>query len=705
MEAPSRLADWWCSLYTLFLSSKGLKLRITIPDTFIIRNGQLTAWFQTSDEGYVHRLSPQKLTPENVFKTLLRKEMSDPNLNPHRFVAIAHFSRHASRLLRREELDILLGEVDPPGTPPRALMDGSMPSKDLPYCIQGYVPPIVDMRYVTTYTMEEGASCTTFARRFSSRYTHAHTDSGSAYMEEDVPDLSPSQGPYRGSGVGRPVSAMVTSRAEAMSPQPARPHSSAGFAPVTETGAYLDVDAAAQMQLNAQHEFDSEVQRRQASGDGDNGEEVSPGGNGVSEGLRPVRLEVDHKARAEIRRLVQSIVSFVERAHGLRLVGMVAETTRCCDGSLLLLAIHATQWDMRHTRGSMATYTERMNDYRSGLVAPPASQPGNRSPTYSARRSPKVSSPPLPHLGLHEAGERQGVHDRPWTSGAPVYHPGRPDIQPLEVPSTPESPYASRFGTPATHSRHPSRSGYSTRSASPLYGGSRAYGGIRAGAGGSPSSGREISPSPKTRTWTPRTADAAGHVQGEGLNRDVVAGLADDLEATKECLQMQYDAAARAEAALAQLQGEHTAAMEAYQQTTSSLEMSLVDTQRERDMLNDSAKRLTERNRELEEGLANARAEADELHASLTSERETNTVNQRAQNQRDAELRSENERIREELNKLREEKFGMKDALSQEQEVVAAVRTQLVEYKLYIQQLEERNGAIKNAGARIGANK
>jgi hypothetical protein len=56
----------------------------------------------------VHRLSPQKLTPENVFKTLLRKEMSDPNLNPHRFVAIAHFSRHASRLLRREELDILV---------------------------------------------------------------------------------------------------------------------------------------------------------------------------------------------------------------------------------------------------------------------------------------------------------------------------------------------------------------------------------------------------------------------------------------------------------------------------------------------------------------------------------------------------------------------------------------------------------------------
>lgn len=456
---------------------------------------------------------------------------------------------------------------------------------------------------------------------------------------------------------------------------------------------------------------------------GEDGYPSSPLGDGGA-GLRPVRLEVDHKARAEIRRLVQAIVSFVERAHGLRLVGMVAETTRCCDGSLLLLAVHATQWDARHTRGSMATYTERMNDYRSGLVAPPAAQPAPRSPTYTsspARRSPsKGGAPPLPHLSLHELGTRQGVHDRPWTSGAPMYHPPRSHSPPhcSNGGGAPDSPYSSYsyhqhdrpsspvgVHSPAVYSpstgRPPSRGAWSGRSASPLLrASSRAGGGIRPGAGGSPT-GREISPSPKTRTWSPRTSEAGGLVTGDGFNRDVVAGLADDLESAKECLQLQYDAAARAEAALAQLHEEHRAAMDAYQQTTASLETSLVDTQRERDMLADSANKLTERNRELEEGLAKTRAEAAELRASLESERETNAVNSRAQNARDADLRTENERIREELDVMREERVHLKDALSQEQEVVSAVRTQLVEYKLYIQQLEERTGAIKNASSRL----
>ena len=96
------------------LQNKGLKLRISIPDTFIIRNGSLSAWFQTCDDGYVVRLSPGKLTPENVYKAIVRKEVIDQNINPHRYVAIAHFARHASRLLRKEELDVLVRMPDGP---------------------------------------------------------------------------------------------------------------------------------------------------------------------------------------------------------------------------------------------------------------------------------------------------------------------------------------------------------------------------------------------------------------------------------------------------------------------------------------------------------------------------------------------------------------------------------------------------------------
>ena len=46
--------------------------------------------------------------------------------------------------------------------------------------LQAYVPLMKDMRYITTYGGPEGLqACSTFARRFSLRYTHSQ-DSGLA---------------------------------------------------------------------------------------------------------------------------------------------------------------------------------------------------------------------------------------------------------------------------------------------------------------------------------------------------------------------------------------------------------------------------------------------------------------------------------------------------------------------------------------------
>ena len=121
----------WIRPIACDLQNKGLKLRISIPDTFIIRNGSLSAWFQTCDDGYVVRLSPGKLTPENVYKAIVRKEVIDQKINPHRYVAIAHFARHASRLLRKEELDVL---VSLPDGPKQCLNDESLYDMHLNIC-------------------------------------------------------------------------------------------------------------------------------------------------------------------------------------------------------------------------------------------------------------------------------------------------------------------------------------------------------------------------------------------------------------------------------------------------------------------------------------------------------------------------------------------------------------------------------------------
>eukprot|EP00191_Tetraselmis_sp_GSL018_P019061 CAMPEP_0177589720 /NCGR_PEP_ID=MMETSP0419_2-20121207/6976_1 /TAXON_ID=582737 /ORGANISM="Tetraselmis sp., Strain GSL018" /LENGTH=156 /DNA_ID=CAMNT_0019080137 /DNA_START=711 /DNA_END=1177 /DNA_ORIENTATION=+ len=155
--------------------------------------------------------------------------------------------------------------------------------------------------------MEEGASCTTFARRFSARYTHAG-DSPAAAAEwgrEPAPGGSPARGSRDGG-------------------------------PFHEAG-QEEVAAAAAHQLRAAEDV-----------------EEAAGGGGLSEPEeiyeeqpqpKAAKLEVSPRDRAEIRRMVQAMVSFVERSHGLRLVGMVLESVRGRDGAMLLLAVHATQWD------------------------------------------------------------------------------------------------------------------------------------------------------------------------------------------------------------------------------------------------------------------------------------------------------------------------------------------------------------------------
>lgn len=57
------------------------------------------------------------------------------------------------------------------------------PPPDNLFCIQSFVVPHKDMRYISAYDVQEGPLCTVLARRFSARYTHAFDDPGSLIPE------------------------------------------------------------------------------------------------------------------------------------------------------------------------------------------------------------------------------------------------------------------------------------------------------------------------------------------------------------------------------------------------------------------------------------------------------------------------------------------------------------------------------------------
>jgi hypothetical protein len=86
-----------------------------------------------------------------------------------------------------------------------------------------------------------------------------------------------------------------------------------------------------------------------------------------------------HKAKIEATRLIQGLTSFVERAHGLRIQGLVAELVQAHPDVFVLLAVHAVQWDTRSSKGRLGTFTDRWNDFMAGIGPPPAPQvPGKR---------------------------------------------------------------------------------------------------------------------------------------------------------------------------------------------------------------------------------------------------------------------------------------------------------------------------------------
>ena len=94
-------------------------------------------------------------------------------------------------------------------------------------------------------------------------------------------------------------------------------------------------------------------------------------------------LPASRAIKAEVQRTIQTLISFVERAHGLRIQGIVAEFIQPAPDVLTLIAVHAVQWDSRSSRGRLGTFTDRWEDFVTGMGPAPAVRPSSGKKNFS----------------------------------------------------------------------------------------------------------------------------------------------------------------------------------------------------------------------------------------------------------------------------------------------------------------------------------
>ena len=90
------------------MQSSGLKLRLSIPDTAIFKDGRLAAWFYTSRDGVVCRMSAHELSGPGLYQKLIGSQNFVPKKNPFGYVALAHYKTGVSRPMRKPELQAVV---------------------------------------------------------------------------------------------------------------------------------------------------------------------------------------------------------------------------------------------------------------------------------------------------------------------------------------------------------------------------------------------------------------------------------------------------------------------------------------------------------------------------------------------------------------------------------------------------------------------
>lgn len=385
-------------------------------------------------------------------------------------------------------------------------------------------------------------------------------------------------------------------------------------------------------------------------------------------GVPDVALPASKKAQQETAKAIQGIVSFIERSHGLRVQGIVAEFVQAHPDVFVLLAVHAVQWDMRASRGRLGTFTDRWNDYMNGMGPAPAPRPASRKANAPGLLRSADSSMLIMTERAAGVGLPCNVAQPPATSGrSPPRAPAvnqQHDITQLTAarPGSAPAVVLHRF-RPHTASSYggPNNGNYSLRNA---------VASARRGAGGNPTASP---PTPDSyRLWSPR----------KSLPTETVTGsLSLEIEVLKEKLQRQADIAARAELALTQL-------AVSSQATQASLMKQLEDVRAEaavatqgRQELESEYERLRGERAQLKSELAAVQEELSSSKDQLAADRATLVTTVRSAQSTQGDLEGVTARLKAENESLRDEVVRLQRRLEEEQEVVEAARSQLFDYR------------------------
>ncbi|PSC76497.1 disulfide-isomerase like 2-2 [Micractinium conductrix] len=134
-----------------------------MPDTLVLRRGEPVAWFATNKEGYVVQRPAARTKMEDVRTHLLSCALDDRGRYPQ-YVAVARSADGMPKLLTRANLDALCERMS-------AAAEAGDEAEGAPCVLQAYTSPLLDLRFVTSYSNDgTHIACHTFQRRFSRRY-------------------------------------------------------------------------------------------------------------------------------------------------------------------------------------------------------------------------------------------------------------------------------------------------------------------------------------------------------------------------------------------------------------------------------------------------------------------------------------------------------------------------------------------------------
>ncbi len=275
---------------------------------------------------------------------------------------------------------------------------------------------------------------------------------------------------------------------------------------------------------------------------------------------------------------------------------------------LTLATVSAVQWDARSSRGRLGTFTDRWEDFVSGLGPAPTARPTTKrfqAPTAALRvEVPGGSSPSgrgFPHAPNNVQGNEVTVLHNARPGSAPStmimqrFRPNPYYPAALTTRNVPAQPRGTRAASARPGTARPS---FMSPQAAPLSG----------HPAGTPDGMSSYS------LWTSR----------ENLPTETVSGsLALEVELLRERLQKQTDVAARAEAALAQLAGSSRTQHVGMSSQIEVLQAELAEARDGKAEVEAEYERLRTERHGLKTEIAELKAELRQVKAEVQQERNT----------------------------------------------------------------------------------